>query len=204
MSTEPQDNTPANEDEVPDQVIAGHRYDGIQEYDNPMPGWWVWLFIGTIVFSGVYVAGLHFFGFIDSYQDDLAGRRQEIAVTRAAYEQANPTFEADETSLAQFVADEAAADAGKAHYATYCASCHGDAGQGLIGPNLTDDYWIHGGRNTDIFEVLTVGVAAKGMPAWDAVLSGEQRAQVIAFIRTLGGTQPAGAKQPEGELVKTG
>ncbi len=185
-----------------DRIIQGHKYDGIREYDNPMPGWWVYLFWGTIGFSLFYVLGLHAFNFIDSYQEDLAESTEMLESVRASYAEANPTFTVDEATLAQFVGDPAAAKNGSDPYTTYCAACHGAQGQGLIGPNLTDEYWVHGGSNVDIYNVLTNGVVEKGMPAWDNAITPEGRAELIAYIRSLEGTDPPGAKAPEGELYQ--
>lgn len=183
------------------EPMAGHKYDGIQEYDNPMPGWWVWIFVGTVVFAVVYFVGITFFDFVDTYEDDLAQSRQELSVIREAYAAANPTFQVDEATLAGYVGDEAMIAAGAEHYKALCAACHNEQGQGLIGPNLADAYWIHGGTNVDLFDVITKGVPEKGMPGWEANLTPEDRAAVVAFIRSLEGTNPPNAKEPQGELV---
>ena len=210
MSTPPLNRPPHEEPEdapsllygdTPDEVIKGHKYDGIKEYDNPMPSWWVWLFVLTVVFSVIYVAGIEIFGFIDTYTEDLAESRQELQLVRDAYAAANPVFEADEATLARYAEDPSMAEAGAANYAAVCAACHGDAGQGLIGPNLTDEYWIHGGTNADIYRILAVGVPEKGMPGWEGSLSPEERAQLVALIRSFEGTSPPGAKEPQGEPV---
>lgn len=185
-----------------DRVIKGHKYDGIKEYDNPMPGWWVWLFIGSIAFAGFYYLGIGVFGFIDTYEEDLAESQHELQLIREAYAAANPVFEADEATLARYVGDPSMIQAGAAIYEAVCAACHGDQGQGLIGPNLVDNYWMHGGTNEDIFEILTVGVPAQGMPAWDATHTPEQRAQLVAFIRSLEGTNPPNAREPQGEPIE--
>jgi cytochrome c oxidase cbb3-type subunit 3 len=187
-----------------DQVIQGHKYDGIKEYDNPMPGWWVWLFYVCIVFAVVYFVGITFFDFVDTYEDDLAQSQAELELIREAYAEANPSFTPDAASLAALADDPAAVEAGAATYAAVCAACHGAEAQGVIGPNLTDDYWLHGGSNMAIFEILKTGVTAKGMPAWESNLSAEERAQLVAFIRSVQGTEPAGAKEPQGELYEEG
>ena len=88
---------------------------------------------------------------------------------------------------------------GSANYATVCAACHGEAGQGLIGPNLTDEYWIKGNTNVDIYTVISKGSLEKGMPPWEGSFSPEQRAELVAFVRSLQGTNPPDAKAPEGE-----
>lgn len=182
--------------------IRDHVYDGIQEYDNPMPGWWTWIFILTVVFGLFYVLGVHVFGFINTYERDLAASQEDLEAIRAAYEEANPSVTYDEATIATFVGDPTAIEAGAAHFSTYCAVCHGQAGQGLIGPNLTDKYWLHGNTNEDIFQVLTQGVVEKGMAAWDGILTPEQRAQTIAFIRSIQGTNPPNAKEPQGEMYE--
>ena len=185
-----------------DQVIEGHKNDGIQEYDNPMPRWWTGIFLLTIVFSVVYFLGMHVFGVIDTYDDDLAESTQELEAVRAAYAAAMPTFEVDDASLEEAIRDPAMAASGKAHFAAYCIACHGDLGQGSIGPNLTDDYWIHGARNAEIFDVISKGVLDKGMAPWESVLQPHERAELLAFIRSIQGTNPPGAKEPQGELVE--
>ena len=199
-SNEPQDTDESGT--YQDQIIQGHKYDGIREYDNPMPGWWVALFWATVVFSVVYVLGVHYLDFIDTYEEDLAESLNDLEAARAAYAEANPTFTVDEATLQAYVDDPAMAEAGATHYAAVCASCHGDQGQGLIGPNLTDAYWIHGGSNMDLFAVITEGVPAQGMPPWDSALSPEERAQVVAFLQSIQGTDPPNAKEPQGELVE--
>lgn len=183
--------------DYPDQILD-HNYDGIEEYDNPMPGWWVWLFIGTVVWSGVYVGGI-WLGYIDSYDEALAASQAEIKQLRLATEEAAP--EVTQDTLAAAVDDPALLQAGEGAYKTNCASCHGQQGEGLIGPNLTDDYWLHGGALTEIYATVETGVTAKGMPAWEGILTPEELIGVTAYIRTLHGTEPAGAKEPEGEAV---
>lgn len=184
-----------------DAIIRGHNYDGIKEYDNPMPGWWVWIFVLSVIFAPIYVLGVHVFGFLDSYEDDLAQGREELQVMRHAYAEANPDAAVDASSLDELVANPEMVEAGAAHFAAQCAACHGMQGQGLIGPNLTDNYWIHGAANSAIFDVITKGVLEKGMPPWEAVFSPEERAELVAFIKSIQGTNPPNPKAPEGEAV---
>lgn len=195
-----QDEPAPPEEPKGDVVLTGHTYDGIKEYDNPMPGWWVWTFWATIVFAVFYVPAVHFWDLIDDYGDNLAAETAALTDVRAAFAAANPSFDVDEASLQAFVDDESAVLAGATVYAASCAACHGNAGQGLIGPNLADAYWVHGGSNVAIYSVITEGVLAKGMPGWEASLTAEQRAQLVAYIRSLEGTDPPGAKAPEGDL----
>lgn len=187
-----------------DNIISGHMYDGIEEYDNPMPPWWVWIFIISIIWTPFYILGVHQFGWINTYEDDLAAKQAEIEDLRAAAEAANPVQEIDDAYLASFFGDAQAEQAGAATFAAYCAACHGNNGEGLIGPNLTDNYWIHGASPTAMFSVVTNGVLEKGMTPWESVLTVEERAHVVAYLQTLIGTDPPNAKEAQGELVEPG
>ncbi len=187
---------------TPDQPMPGHSYDGIREYDNPMPGWWVWIFVATVVFAAVYYVGITFFDFVDTYEDDLAQSQAELVQIREAHAAAAPVFAADVATLQRFADDPAMALEGATHYKAMCAACHNTEGQGLIGPNLVDDYWLHGGSLVELFTVISKGVPEKGMPGWEASLTPEQRAQVVAFIHSIRGTNPPDAKEPQGELVQ--
>ncbi len=184
-----------------DAIIRGHNYDGIKEYDNPMPGWWVWIFWLSVAFAPIYVLGVHAFGFLDSYEDDLAQSQEELQMIRHAYAEANPDAAVDASALEEMVGNPTMIAAGAEHYAAQCAACHGMEGQGLIGPNLTDAYWVHGASNQAIFDVITNGVLEKGMPPWEAVYSPEERAELVAYIQSIQGTDPPNPKAPEGELV---
>ena len=199
---EPQRNTTpeANEEGQQGPVIEGHNYDGIKEYDNPMPAWWIWLFWASVIFAPLYMLGVHTFGWINTYEDDLAAGQAEIQAMRDAHAAQTPAF--DVAMLSSYVGDAAHIEAGKATYLQFCLPCHGDQGQGLIGPNLTDAYWIHGNSEEDIFNVITNGVVEKGMTPWDAVLSPQQRAQVVAFVRSIEGTNPPNPKEPQGDLIE--
>lgn len=185
-----------------DQILLGHKYDGIREYDNPMPGWWLGIFALTIVWSVVYFLGIEVFGFVNTYEEDLTAAQQELHEIREAYAASGPSFETDPAALAAYADDPAMAEAGAGPYASFCAACHGDQGQGLIGPNLADPYWIHGGSPSDVYTVISNGVPAQGMPAWDGALSDEQQAQVMAFVLSLQGTAPPNPKEPQGDLVE--
>lgn len=186
-----------------DKPIEGHSYDGIQEYDNPMPGWWVWIFIGSIAFAVYYVLGINVFGTINTYEENLDASLEELAAVRAAYAAAQPAFVVDEETIGAYVGDAEKIDAGAISFASVCAACHGAVGQGLIGPNLTDEYWIKGNTNVDIYTIISKGSLEKGMPPWEGAFSPEQRAEMVAFVRSLEGTNPPDAKAPEGERVES-
>lgn len=181
-----------------DVLIEGHDYDGILEYDNPMPSWWLAIFFITILWSVVYVAGISF-GFINTYEDDLARQTARLEEVRAA---SVPAVPVDAEYLASFVGNPDTLAAGKSAFATYCVACHGPEGQGGIGPNLTDAYWIHGGSLMDIYNVANDGVIEKGMAAWGNTLSHENLVGVVLYIDSIRGTTPANPKDPEGTLYE--
>jgi mono/diheme cytochrome c family protein len=106
---------------------------------------------------------------------------------------------AEKTEPVVLLTDEADLSAGKSIFATNCVICHGSAGEGLVGPNLTDEYWIHGGSLEAIVQTIKVGNPAKGMVPWEPILSEREILQVASYIRSLQGTNPPNAKAPEGE-----
>ena len=157
-----------------DRPLMDHEYDGIQEYDNPMPRWWLLLFAVTILLVPVYYLAPGDIG---------AGAKKEEMYARemAAFAAAHPGFGRSTVTaeeMAKIVADPAEIAKGKALFATNCVSCHLADGGGLIGPNLTDDYWIHGGTPLAVHTTINEGVLAKGMPPWGKVLKQIGRAHV--------------------------
>jgi cytochrome c oxidase cbb3-type subunit 3 len=181
---------PQNEDKVLD-----HEYDGIREYDNPMPRWWLATLWGTVLFSVLYLLNVPVFGKgkgrLAEYAADSA-----LAAERAAASDPLAVVTGDSLSVASH--DPARLAAGRALFSTNCAACHAADGGGGIGPNLTDGFWLHGGRPLDIFRTAANGVAEKGMPTWKAMLSREQLVAVAGYVTTLRGTRPAAPKDPQG------
>ncbi len=178
-----------------DVIIEGHDYDGILEYDNPMPGWWLGIFYITIVWSLFYVVGIGL-GYINTYQDDLHIESQKLFAVQHAAKADAPEVTLE--YLTGMLGNEEVLATGQAAFTASCAACHGQAGEGMIGPNLTDDHWLHGGSLTDIYGVVYNGVLAKGMPAWGNILSHDDAVSVVIYINSLQGTNPPGAKAPEG------
>lgn len=176
-----------------------HEYDGIREYDNPLPRWWVLLFWGTFLFSLGYVFHYHVSGrgpsVAQSYELEMAAAREQRAA-RSLGEKVT------EEALRTLMLDaELMADA-KTLFGARCASCHGDRGQGLIGPNLTDDYWIHGkGTLMDIHDIVSRGVPEKGMPPWEAQLTPIELRKIAALVGSFKGQNLPG-KPPQGELAQ--
>lgn len=190
--------TPASE-LMPGEKLTDHNYDGIQEYDNPMPTWWTLTFYATVAWSAVYFIGIGM-GLLPSYGDDLKTEQDDLASIRKKYEDSQPKIVITEEALVEASKDPGRVQAGATVYAEKCAPCHGDKGQGVIGPNLTDNQWIHGGSLTSIHGVVEKGFTAKGMPAWKGVLKDPQLVDVVGYIHTLQGTNPPNPKAPEGEV----
>ena len=179
----------------PEARILDHEYDGIREYDNPLPRWWVWMWAGSFFFSVGYFFHYHVShngtSDADEYLQDMAEARE----LEAKQSLAQPV---SEESLGTLMANPALMTDAKALFGQRCMPCHGANGQGLIGPNLTDSSWIHGaGKLTDIYAVVEGGVAAKGMPAWGRQLTPIELRKLVAFVGTLRGSNLPG-KAPEG------
>jgi cytochrome c oxidase cbb3-type subunit 3 len=181
--------------------LLTHSYDGIQEYDNPMPAWWTIVFWATVVWSIFYLIGINV-GWIDTYEQDLRASLDDLSRVRSKAAAANPAPEVSPAMLMAAVADKTNLDAGKEVFTGKCAPCHGPEGQGLIGPNLTDKFWIHGGTLSDIHKTIRDGIAAKGMPAWGMVLKPEELMAAFAHVHSLRGTTPANPKPPQGAEYK--
>lgn len=181
-------------------VMLHHNYDGIRELDNKLPPWWVWGFYITIIWAAFYMLHFHVSG-----TGKLSGEEYQQEIAMAEKEKAERMRLAGENvTEANVVALIAEADIaeGKGIFTKNCAACHLENGGGQVGPNLTDDYWIHGGGVKNIFKVITEGVPAKGMISWKSQLSPKQIQKVASFILTLHGTNPPGAKEPQGEIWK--
>lgn len=179
--------------------IQDHEYDGITELNNPIPLWFNLLFYSTVVFGFMYLLTYHVFGWglnqDQEYEIEMAQAetaRQEYLAQAADLIDEN-TVEVDPTG--------ALAANGKAIFTANCAACHGANGEGGIGPNLTDRYWLHGGEIKDIFKVIKYGVPDKGMVPWEQTLTPGQIAEVSNYIITLRDTNPANGKEPQGEEV---
>jgi len=181
-----------------DRLIKDHEYDGIRELDNGPPTWFNMLFIGTIVFAFFYLYILWMFQPASLVQSKEYER--ELAEARAARGSESGTARAIQMIL---LTDEESLESGKRIYNNACAVCHLADGGGLVGPNLTDNYWIHGNSVRDVFAVITEGVIEKGMIPYRDQLSAQQRLEVTAYIlNILVDSQPASPKEPEGELIE--
>ena len=179
-----------------DKNLIEHQYDGIQEYDNPLPRWWVYLFYATIVFSILYWFNVPGVGI---GRGRIANYEADVAAWKAAHPE--PEGGASPEQLAALASDQNAIATGKQVFTTNCVSCHrADAG-GMIGPNLTDEYWIHGGTLPEIHKTIVEGVLAKGMPTWGKLLKPDQINAVTVYVASLKGTNPPNPKAPEGQPI---
>ncbi|HLP35216.1 cbb3-type cytochrome c oxidase N-terminal domain-containing protein [Lacibacter sp.] len=181
-------------------IDLGHDYDGIRELDNRMPPWWIYGFYLTIIVAGIYIWRYHI-----AETAPLSKQEFEIAMKHAEEEKAAYLAKAanniDENTVT-LITDKAAIDAGKNNFIQMCAACHGKAGEGIVGPNLTDDYWLNGGSIKDIFKTIKYGRPEKGMKSWQDDYSPVQIAQLASFIKSLHGTNPPNAKDKQGDLYK--
>jgi cytochrome c oxidase cbb3-type subunit 3 len=195
MSEKKDSETKVNEE----HRLEGHTYDGIEELDHPLPKWWTNLFYLTIFFSLGYFA-YYGTGEGPSLLEEYQQHQHQLELTELA--QLAKMKVLTEPELRAFLKEPTRLKNGQGIFQTRCASCHGAEGQGGIGPNLTDEYWIHGGKMTDILQVVTKGVLDKGMPPWGGVLSQDELHSVVAFVKSLKGTHPPNPKAPQGEIFK--
>jgi cytochrome c oxidase cbb3-type subunit 3 len=178
----------------------GHDYDGIRELDNKLPPWWLYGFYGTILFGCIYIWRYHI-----SHTAPLPAQEYQIAVHDAELAKADYLKKAanavDENTVKLLTAPADLA-AGKAIFQTTCFACHGKSGEGGVGPNLTDPYWLHGGSIQQVFKTIKYGWPDKGMKSWKDDYSPSQIAQIACYVKSLGGTNPANAKAPQGDIDK--
>lgn len=180
-------------------LLMDHDADGITELDNNLPRWWVWLFVLCCVWALGYMVYYHVMGGpgqIQQYENEMA------AVTKVAPAAPEPGTAAAAPAPAEPSQDETVIAHGKELFTKNCMVCHGPDGGGLIGPNLCDDYWIHGPKFADNVHTIEEGVPAKGMITWKTILKPDEIYAVASFIYTLRGTTPATPKAPEGEQAQ--
>jgi cytochrome c oxidase cbb3-type subunit 3 len=180
-------------------ILLKHNYDGIEEFDYPLPAWWIWVFILTTVFAVIY--STYYFAMDGkSLKEEKIIELSALNKIRTAY--ALKLIKFDESAYAEAKTEEGL-EAGVEVYEDNCLACHAEEGKGDIGPNLTDAYWIHAkGTSKSIYEVIVNGRADKGMPKWSEDLEKEEIYQVLAHVMTLHNTNADGGKEPQGEKVE--
>ncbi|MFY8161202.1 MAG: cbb3-type cytochrome c oxidase N-terminal domain-containing protein [Candidatus Kapaibacteriota bacterium] len=181
--------------------LLDHDFDGIKEFDNPLPPWWVGLFYLTIIISIVYILYYHVSGFGPSQREEYLNEINSFKNEKLAKSSGAPedSFKDGETFTA--MTEETSIVAGSQIYKTNCSSCHGVAGEGGIGPNMTDKFWLHGGNYNDIINTIVKGVPEKGMISWKPILSKSDILKVASYLETLKGTAPPNPKAPQGVEV---
>lgn len=184
-------------DENQEPRLLEHDGDGIQELDNLLPRWWVWLFWMCNVFAFLYMLYFHVLQFGDNQASAYA---KDAQAGDALKKNALAKFESSLSSL-EPSKDRTALDQGHRIYSTYCAPCHRPDGGGLVGPNLCDDYWIHGGAYQETLKTIINGVPEKGMLTWRGVLKPQEIEAVASHIFTLRGSNPPNAKPPENQQL---
>lgn len=177
------------------KYFGGHEFDGIKELDNPLPPWLKYIFYVTIVLSVSYLI------LVFVFEDDSVIQQKEYRKEMVAARAKTEIVAKEETvkAAAAPMTQEQILAAGKSIFDKTCVVCHGKFGEGLVGPNFTDEYWIHGGKPEDLKKVVTEGVIEKGMISYKSQFNNKQIDQVIAYILSLQGTNPPNQKAPQGE-----
>ncbi len=179
------------------ELAMEHQYDGIVELDNPTPPWFMYLFYITIIFGGIYLFYYHLIP-----NNSLSQNEEYVSEVKMAEkvkeEYLKKFANAVNEDNVKILITKSDVEEGSQIYTTNCVACHGDKGQGGVGPNLTDKFWIHGGSIKSLFHTITNGVPEKGMIAWNKSLNPVQIQKVASFIVSLQGSNPAGAKEPQG------
>jgi len=177
-------------------ILLDHDYDGIKELDNNLPPWWKFLFYGTIIFGIIYIIDYHL---INSGKLQEAEYLEEVKLADLAKANMSGGKMVDENTV-QLLKEPADLISGQATFTKLCTVCHGAKGEGLVGPNLTDDYWIHGGGIKNVFTTIKNGVPDKGMVSWKTQLTPAQMEEVGSYVISLHGTNPPNPKPPQGAL----
>jgi cytochrome c oxidase cbb3-type subunit 3 len=183
--------------DTPKDLLRPVEADGIQEFDNQLPRWWVWLFYITTIIGVVYAINLHMAGgetLIQAYNSGIEEQKNALS-------QASASSGSDgDGSQAWSITDPESIAKGKEDYTINCVPCHADDGGGGIGPNLTDKHWLHGNTPDELVKVIADGVPEKGMVPWKPVLGEAKVRQLASYVWSLQGTTPKNPKEPQGDL----
>ncbi|MEN8838986.1 MAG: cbb3-type cytochrome c oxidase N-terminal domain-containing protein, partial [Flavobacteriales bacterium] len=184
------------------EILMDHEYDGIMELDNNLPPWWLYSFYVSIVFAFVYIINYHVIESSPLQQEEyelaMAEGEKEVAEYLASQK-----LNVDETNVV-LLTDASDISKGKGIFEKKCVACHGKQGEGVIGPNLTDKYWLHGGDIASVFKIVKYGKAEKGMQAWKDELNPIEMQQVSSYIKSIAGTAVGMGKAPQGEIYEEG
>lgn len=180
-------------------ILLDHDYDGIKELDNALPPWWKYGFYITVVVGIIYLFHFHVWGTGKNPDQEYAEQMAEGQRLEEQYKARTKDI-VDENNLTLADADGIAA--GKALYTQSCVACHAPDGGGGIGPNLTDNYWIHGGKLSEIYKTIKIGYPEKGMQSWQSMYSPVQMRNLASFVQSLKGAKTANPKEPQGDLMQ--
>lgn len=183
--------------EKEEDIMLDHDYDGIKELDNSLPPWWKWGFYFTIVVAVIYLVRFHVLGTGPTPEEEY---NAEMKVAAAKMEDLRKSSGEMVDEKTVTMADAAGIAEGKQIFQKSCYMCHGSNGEGGVGPNLTDEYWLHGGSINDVFKTIKYGVIDKGMQAWEKQFSPAEIKNLSSYIKSIKGTNPANAKAPQGEI----
>ena len=178
-----------------------HDYDGIKELNNPIPVWFNVLFYSTIVFAICYLVIYHILGAAPLQAKEYSNEMAAAQIQKEEFIKKTGNL-IDENNVTQLT-DAVKISEGKKIFTERCIVCHGANAQGIVGPNLTDEYWLHGGKVTDIFKTIKYGVPAKGMVSWENVIKPDKIQLLASYVLSLQGTNPPGAKEPQGVKMET-
>jgi cytochrome c oxidase cbb3-type subunit 3 len=179
---------------------TGHCYDGIEEYDNPLPGWWKWLFIGSIAICPPYWAYYHLG---TEGRSPIANYEVALAANARLQFAEIGELEGDRVTIVKYMNEKSWLSFGKSIYQTNCISCHKADGSGLVGPNLADDHYKNVKNIEDLYTVIANGAGGGAMPAWKTRLSKNEVVLAAAYAASLRGAPvPETAKPPEGSLIQ--
>lgn len=186
--------------EISDKDLLDHNYDGIQEYDNPTPGWWTWIFVGTIAFSVVYLLVMFLTG--EQLSPQALYQKDYTELLKLQYGELGDV-KPDAATILKLSKDTKWVGVGGSIFRSNCISCHGTDGSGMAAPNLTDDNWINVKKVEDIADVVTKGRKNGTMPAWANRLQPVEVVLVSSYVASLRGTnlQSIGGRAKEGEIA---
>ncbi len=189
-----------HDETIDSDLLLEHEYDGILEYDNPLPGWWVWTFIATIVFCLPYVTWYHFGDGLSIWEK----LDRDMGAKAEADQQKYGNLKGDRDTIVEYMDSEKAMSSMASIFESKCALCHLNRGQGSVGPNLTDDVWISIQNVTDLPPFITDGAPTKGMPEWGSKLSESEIVLMSSYIAQLGRgyIAPPFGKDPQGEPIE--
>lgn len=181
--------------------LLDHNYDGIEEYDNPLPPWWVYMFVITIIWGGLYIFYYHLTSKGPGQEQEYVQEIDEYNIKYASIIAAAASVNWNDPSF-ELVTDNAIIDKAKALFVANCVACHGAFGEGGIGPNLTDDYWIHGNGINSIAKTIANGVPEKGMISWKNSFKANDIVGLASYVMSLHGSNPPNPKPPQGDLYQ--